>query len=466
MSFFDKLFGKNKGESSANTPNSDGPGSQIADLHQMVTSGSIDEGFSALQSYFNTTLGVDFKAFALAEEGFMKWLESAAFQAGELLLWSEMFTQLAEESSRSAAHREWLQSLLMAGNNVTFFAASSDEDIDLAPFQENGRFLAQILQKLTPTSSQAASQTDPQATNDPEVGERFKQEIEEAIPRYFSTPQNEPVDFTLRDEAGEKISPHEAYPEQFQQWQGIRSPWDRQSLIYSILDQIFWDKLQLWQILERFTDDRYCQKALEMAAQYARPEVEEQQAPFCAALGRAQFIAGDIRAAEANMRKAIELDDTYLNARIYLADLLHCTQSEKEAHDLYNSVLEAKGLQKEKQLELGLTDLIGFGGFLHSPIYALAWLEGHPNVTKDTWDWAAAEFYHSPHFRARHAYHLIEKGEPVPGLAKLVSLSQEMPWFREAVVNAHSVMTQLKVTEHMQADYQRLQKIMDENDWS
>lgn len=464
MSFFEKWFGKNKGEQSTSPSEPSGPGSQVSNLHQIVTSGAVDEGLAALQMYFSTTMGTDVKTLALAEEDFLQWLESAAFQAEELLLWSDIFTHLAEQLSSSVTRRGWLQSLLLAGNNVNFFAAAN-EAIDLEPFQANGQRLAQVLQALTPASA-VATQAVADSPLDPEAGKRFKEEIEEAIPRYFSTPQDEPVDFTLRNEEGDQVPPHEAYPEQFRQWQGIRSPWDRRSLIYGLLDQIFWDKLQLWQILERFTDDRYCQKALEMAAQYARPEVEEQQAPFCAALGRAQFIAGDIRAAEANLRKALKLDETYRRARIYLADLLHCTQSEKEAHDLYNSVLEAQGLQKETQLELSLTDLLGFGGYLHSPIYALAWLEGHPDVTADTWDWAAAEFYHSPHFRARHAYHLIDKGEAVQGLAKLVSLSQEMPWFREAVVNAHSVMTQLNLTDQMQSDYQRLQKIMDENDWS
>src|SRR5688572_16511267 len=103
--------------------------------------------------------------------------------------------------------------------------------------------------------SAAADSSSPAVT--PE--EAFEREFQSTIPRYLSKPGVN-VDLKMRHkETNEIMTFAEAFAEQFENWKTIQSLSDRRGLIYSILDNIMGNDLKLWQIIERFTNDRYPQ---------------------------------------------------------------------------------------------------------------------------------------------------------------------------------------------------------------
>ncbi len=288
--------------------------------------------------------------------------------------------------------------------------------------------------------------------------ERFEEEVLSTIPRYVSTPGAE-VEIDLRHpETNEVISLAAAYPDQFETWKTVKSLADRRSIIYSILDGQLKDQLELWQMLERLNDDRYAQRALELANQ--SDEMDERTSDFHSALARTYFILTQYEEAERHAVIARGLDHTSIRAKRIFADILHCTKRHEDAHTLYEQILKEK-IPTDKQLSLPIQSLLGFDGdIVNSPIYAMAWLTSDKQMTEETWEWANEEFYYSPHFRSQYAYWLIKKGEHLRGFAKLFNVAKEMPWFKEAAVNCLSLITQLKIGDRMQEEKKWLETLV------
>lgn len=322
--------------------------------------------------------------------------------------------------------------------------------------------------QITPKEDQRKvdSIKEPVSEDLSDIQKKFKLEIENTYPYYFSTPEMENVDFVLNSEDGSKIKPHVAFSEQFQQWQNIQSIWDRRSLIFSILDKLFGNRLELWQVVDKFTTDRYGEHALKIAKEHGKGE-QLNNANFWYALGRAQFYTGHYEEAEKSLEKCLLIDVKHKRGRIVKADLLHSTDRFDEAHEIYDTILKESNFGEEKK-SINLIELVGFKGVINSPIYALALLESHSDVDAESWDELSGEFYFSPHFRAKHAYYLIgtkTQLNQLKGFAKLNSLSQEMPWFKEGVINAYSIIDQLGLQDTMKKDKERLRQIIKENSW-
>ena len=206
---------------------------------------------------------------------------------------------------------------------------------------------------------------------------------------------------------------------------------------------------------------------MDIAKEHGKGE-ELKDPNFLYALGRAQFHSGKYKKAEKSLEECLKIDSTHKKGRILKADLFHSTNRQNEAHEIYNSILKESNLV-DKTGSMYLMELVGFRGVINSPIYALAWLENHPETNIETWDEIAGEFYYSPHFRARHAYYLIETKEQMnqmKGFAKLHFLSKEMPLFKEGVVNTFNMIDQLGLQDKMKEDKKRLGKIIQENSWS
>lgn len=311
----------------------------------------------------------------------------------------------------------------------------------------------------TPKAEQVKSKTTNPAP-------RFKKEIEDTFPYYFSIPEMKGIDFTLNAENGSEILPHVAFPEQFKQWQEIQSIWDRRTVIYSILDHMYSNRLELWQVIERFTNDRYSHKALDIAEEHGQGE-QLNNANYWYALGRAQFHAGRESEAEESLKKCLNIEKLHKRGRIAIADLYHTSGRHDEAHRIYDTIISEHKLGSETK-SIKFIDFLGFKGIMHSPVYAASYLEANPESTKETWDSIAGEFYYSPYFRTRHAFYLLGLDEginKIAGLVKLNTLTQEMPWYKEAVVNAYSIIDQLNMQETLKEDRARLGEIIKKNGW-
>lgn len=300
--------------------------------------------------------------------------------------------------------------------------------------------------------------------NEANIKKAFEKDILQNIPRYISNVEMG-IDLNFKNTDGTKLDFVKAFPKQFEQWKLTQSPWDKRSLIYSILDVKIGKKLTLWQLIERYLDDRYAKKALEIGNAYLT-EKEVGDSNYWASLAKVQIVLLKFQEAEQSLKTCLQIEPKHLKGRIYFADLLHLNQKEKQAHQLYGEILEeSQILNAKKEQNLDFQDLLGKKGILNSPIYAIAWLSQDKNAPQHSWNWAANEFYYSPYFRSNHAYFLIKKGDALEGFAKLLALSQEMPWYKDAVLNAHSLIEQLNLSQTMEKERIRLEKIMAENDW-
>jgi tetratricopeptide (TPR) repeat protein len=322
-----------------------------------------------------------------------------------------------------------------------------------------------LFEKKDPPPGNPSAHQPPKGPTDEE---RFDEEFLATVPRYLCTPKAE-VNIRARHHQTKEIIPFAAaFPDAFGEWRQVQSKWDRRTIIYQLLDQQIGMQLTLWQAMERFTDDRYATHALRIAEENASEE-DFSSADFLAASARAKFVMSNYDEAEAEAKKATLIDPHHRRARIVLADTLHYRGRHDQAHELYNQLLDEKlgHLPKDETTTIALGELVGFDGdILHSPEYAASWLEQDPKAGNTEWDAIAPEFYFSPQFRARHAFFLIRKKEVLKGFTKLLVLSQEMPWFRDAVVNTHNLIGQLGLNdEKMQKEKMRLQNILQEKGW-
>jgi tetratricopeptide (TPR) repeat protein len=292
----------------------------------------------------------------------------------------------------------------------------------------------------------------------------FEKEFQAAIPRYLSKPGVD-VGLKMRNkETNEVISFAKAFPEAFNTWQTVQSLPDRRGIIYSALDGFMGNDLHIWQIVERFTDDRYPQRALETATTHA-DDADVNNSNYWAAVAKTNLVLTNYSQAEANALKALTLEMSNARAKMALADVYHALGKFEEAHILYNEILQER-LPKTNATSLTFAQLTGFeGNIVPSPFYALDWLQSHPDTTIDTWNWANDEFYYSPHFRAQFAYYLIQQKETVKGLVKLFTLAKEMPWFKEAVINSWHLINQLGMGGNMPNDNRWLEETMKANQW-
>jgi tetratricopeptide (TPR) repeat protein len=300
----------------------------------------------------------------------------------------------------------------------------------------------------------------------PSPAENFQQEFLATIPRYCCKPK-EPANLTLSDpDTKVPILFADFYPKEYAAWQTIKSVADRRGIIYSILDHMMGSRLELWQVIERFTDDRYPEKAHSIAISH-QTAAEEQSADYWAALAKVNFVLHNYPEAEANARKALSLDPAHKRGRIALADICHFTGQQETAHEIYNDILKESLPPTDQQAELSVYELLGFdSNILPSPIYAAAWLKADKNVTEEVWSWAGDEFYYSPHFRCQHAYHLIETKEHLKGFVKLFNLAKDMPWCKEAVLNSYSLIGQLGLSDKFLEEKKMLKALIDKNNWT
>ena len=300
----------------------------------------------------------------------------------------------------------------------------------------------------------------------PIIGDmQFDIEVYETMSRFCSIP-NLPLD-------AETVPIHlsTVFTQQYDSWKSIKSLPDRRRVIYSVLDSIMGDMLQLWQVMECFIQTRQAEQALKIA-KLEQTSSDLENPNYWASLSRTNFVLTNYSEAESNALKGLEIDSTNKRLKIILADIYHFTNKQIEAHRIYDEILE-ESISKERTEDLHMYELWGFeGNILNSPIYASSWLKADKNATEENWNWAGDEFYYSPHFRSQHAYYFIANKDYVKALVKLLTITKEMPWYREAVFNANNLIEQLSQVEALnfgevfKDDKIRLTEMIRSNGWT
>ena len=271
----------------------------------------------------------------------------------------------------------------------------------------------------------------------PEDVARFDVEVRETVDRYA---QSQVPMFQITNERG-RTAFHEVWPKLYADWLEIRTPWDRRSMIYSALDSFFEGELPTWKLAERLLDDRRAEHAIQILDIENGPPAEDPH-QWWATLAKCHMVLSRYGDAIEAAAKGVALEPGHERARTQYADALHLTQRTEEAHEIYDELVAAHAEASGKGVwNPSFEDAIGFHeGGIHSPVFALALLEGESPPSGQAWEFAANEFPGSPQFRCRHAYHLVAGEVPLKGLVKILVLTQEMPWFREAALNTLSML--------------------------
>ena len=254
------------------------------------------------------------------------------------------------------------------------------------------------------------------------------------------------------------------FEDTFNEWKQIEYAWDRKRCIFTALDAIFGETLQLWQLSARLIDDRFPEKALELAIQKST-DTDLLTPEFWAIVAKANFILRNYQDAEEDIKKCLGLDENHQMGLLVLADIYYWTGRTNEALQIFHKILN-DSVKEEQKKELNFADLVGFaGGLVCSPMYAFAWLKEDKNATAAAWGWAENEFYFSPQFRSQYAYWLLNQEKIEEGFKKILYLSQEMPFFKEAVINSRQLIAQFQLETQLIEETARLDKIIVSNNW-
>lgn len=289
-----------------------------------------------------------------------------------------------------------------------------------------------------------------------ESGAKFDLEIVEAYKRYHSDPSSD-ISLGIEDQNRNSVPPHIAYSQVFSQWAEIQSKWDRMSVLYEFWDNSQLEKLEDWQIIERYTKDRYATKSLN----YFRKKIEgkdQLSVEELVAASKLHRILLDNDSAMTYAEKAYEKFSNNDLAKVEYASVLHLskdTVKREKSHQIIGDVLEKKMKQNESQ---NIFDCFIFSeNYLDSSVFAIAYLI-NSDAGLEMWDYVAEEYYYCPVFRYEHAVKLSEsENTGLRALAKLTSLSQEFPWFTTAlqstVKNIESMRVQLGKPDFMEKEY-------------
>lgn len=301
--------------------------------------------------------------------------------------------------------------------------------------------------------------SEEKAPSSNEDGNRFDLEMTEAFKRYHSDPGIE-INIQIEDGKGGSLPPYQAYGDLFGEWMGIQSKWDRISLFYRFWDQSQFEKLEQWQVVERFVKDRYPKKALS----YFEENMSDKRhftKEELVSLSKLHRVLLDNPTAKEYIETAYQSHPEDPAVKVEYATVLHIigNHSEKEiSHQLFHDVLDKKIQQNDTE---SVFDCFRFSkGYTDSSIFAMLYLM-NTEADNDAWDYVAEEYYYCPVFRYEHAVQLSQTENPLRALAKLTSLSQEFPWFRIAlestIGNIKSMRKQLNNPDFMEKELQEFQ---------
>lgn len=297
------------------------------------------------------------------------------------------------------------------------------------------------------------------AANTPE---RFREELYGSVERYYSTPGLK-IRLNLTDTDGQTYLEHEAFGGTYGQWKGIQSIWDRRAVLFEHWDDTQLVNLEKWQVLERWIKDRYPTRALSFQQEQVVQE-DFQDIRLIVALSklyRCLDMKGEaLRYAKAAYGLRPDLDIV----KVEYASVLHLSDAREDrelAHALINGVIEAKLISDDSK-EIALLAYFFFGpDYIDSSIFAAHFLRAG-NADGEAWEALAEEYYWCPFFRMEHAVFLSDGGEGLKAIAKLSSLADEFPWFKQGVLGFVSAIEQLRLQKGdpvlMQEDMERMER--------
>ncbi|RZJ70878.1 hypothetical protein [Flavobacterium sp.] len=284
--------------------------------------------------------------------------------------------------------------------------------------------------------------------------------------RYFSIADPD-FQADLDNKFGDPVLPQQAFPSVYEELKNVEKPWDKRAILFAALDQHYLMVVERWQAIERFVVDRFPEKALKFIKQFGQPE-DFDDAEFLASYARCMFVLSRLDEGLKYAEKAVSIDSRSRRAQLVLADILHLKGNQSRAHEIYKAVVASSKLAKSGSQNFGLYDLVCFrNDIAHSSVYAVGLLKSS-DAPETEWEKVAPEFHHCPYFRSQYAFYLIKSGKGLKALNNLVTVAKEFPTYKDAVVNAHSVIKQYQQQskpDAMQQDELYLRSLMEKEKW-
>lgn len=269
--------------------------------------------------------------------------------------------------------------------------------------------------------------------------ESFNTKWKESIAGFKSIVGLKSLDVDLKHpETNQPMTAYEQIPDIYKQWLEIKSPWDRKSLLFSVIYDLVGEYMKPWQVANYLIADRDPFQAFEILQDASSDNWDEDYPPHCAALAKSlcslTYYEESLKWAE----KAYQANPSNPHFETILADAYFLTDRTEEASRIYQSRISLVPPSPSDSIsEMFLETFSIEQGVLSSPIFAIQLGQqlSDSKQSDEFWKLAEAEFYYSPYFRSHHAYYLASKGQIKECLAKLIALVQEMPWLQEASLN-------------------------------
>jgi tetratricopeptide (TPR) repeat protein len=299
-------------------------------------------------------------------------------------------------------------------------------------------------------------ETGGDADTDP-LGTRFDEEWYRVV-RRFAIVSGYGVagfEFNLRHpETREIMPPHLGIAPYFEDWKQIRTPWDRMDLFFRlILDTRGIQNFHPWAVANVMTACRRVEQAYQILRGVELTGAgTKYYARHCGSFARVLIPLNQPKEALQWAQTAAAADPEDPRLQLLLADALRFNGRCEEATAIYSGLMATAAPAPDEAPD-PISDVFSrlFAletGAVPSPFFALDFVGSleDPEQAAQFWKLAEAEFYDSPHFRMRHAYHLAAVGQTREAFAKLAALVSEMPWLREAQINL------LQLFKHLDPD--------------
>jgi tetratricopeptide (TPR) repeat protein len=267
----------------------------------------------------------------------------------------------------------------------------------------------------------------------------FNVEWKESVANFKSIVSFKSLNIDLKHPiTNQAMTAHEQIPDIYQQWLEIKSPWDRQSLLFSVIYDLVGEYMKPWQIANYLTADRNPLEAFTILQEASSDNLDEDYPPHCAALSKSLCSLTYYKESLKWAERAYEVEQNNPQFETILADAYFLNDYKDEASQIYQSRISLMPPSLSDSIsEMFLVTFSIKQGVIPSPVFAFQFgqLLSNPKQSDEFWKLAESEFYYSPYFRSNHAYYLASKGQIRECLAKLIALVQEMPWLQEASLN-------------------------------
>jgi len=280
--------------------------------------------------------------------------------------------------------------------------------------------------------------------SDTGMAQRFDAEWVAAVERYCIVTGIGPGGIVLKHpQTLEILAPHAGLNQTFQEWQELPTLYARRQLLFrTMLEMGDGGLTKVWHAANFLVADSRGDEALETLESEDPPsENDEDYAPHCDAYARAYIALTRQWEAIDWARKAVAAAPEETFFQTTLGDALHLSGEHDEAHAIYERLMATASLGEADEAgairELFSKMFALETGVLPSPVMAFQMASGlaDPAQSAEFWALAEDEFYYSPYFRVKHAYHLLEQGDQNRYVAKLAGLINDMPWVKEANLN-------------------------------